>query len=261
MKVIGEEWGKIDPVAGALGWCEENLAGSDLSRAVAALVDGAGVKQVTTTAALIASMPPSVARTEGAVAVARQWFPGLGGLEGASGSRLVQPETVDWLGRLDVVSMRRVLDEETWSWATSDPSSMADFLLSVTNQPLGDWPATCLARQLARNDPTKALDWTALLPANQALLAGGEAYAEWRSAQPESATAWLEHLPSEDPRRDAFFQTAIRTMVHEPQAAEQLAAMNPTERAAARGVIEQMTSLSPQRRVQLLTGLSGTLDH
>jgi hypothetical protein len=133
---------------------------------------------------------------------------------------------------------------------------MADFLFTMTNEAIGTWPETCLARQMARRNPTEALDWAAGLPGNRAVAAGGEAYAEWRSSQPEAATQWLNSLPSDDPRREPFFESAIATLAHNPQAAEQLAAMNPQDRTAARTVIEKMTSLDPDRRARLLAGLS-----
>jgi hypothetical protein len=249
-----EAWAKKD-AAGALAWCEENLSGSTLSKAVGAMVQGVGVSQVAATAALIADMEPSPARAEGALAVARQWFPMLGGMAGPSGAQTVGTQTVAWLSSLDPLSIKRVLDEETWSWATSDPASMADFLLSVTNQALGTWPETCLARQMARRNPTEALDWAGQLPGNRALVAGGEAYAEWRNSQPDVATQWLKDLPADDPRREPFFQSAIRVLAYNPQAAEQLAGMSAPEQAAARAVIENMTSLPADRRARLLAGL------
>lgn len=251
-----EAWAKKD-AAGALAWSEENLSGSSLSRAVTAIVEGAGVKQVTATAALVAAMEPSPARAEGALAVARQWFPMLGGMAGPSGNETVGAETVAWLASLDPDSIKRVLRHESWSWATSDPYTMADFILSLTNQPLGDdWPEKCLARQMARRNPTAALEWAARLPSARALTAGGEAYAEWRSSQPEAATRWLNALAPGDPRREPFFQSAIRELAYNPQAPEQLAALTPQEQAAARSVIEGMTSLPAERRARLLAGLS-----
>lgn len=250
-----EAWAKKD-AAGAFAWCQENLSGSSLSRAVAAAIQGAGVSQVAATAALVAAMDPSPARAEGALAVARQWFPMLGGMAGPSGNQTVGPQTVAWLASLDPLSIKRVLDEETWSWATSDPSSMADFLLTMTNEAVGSWPDTCLARQMARRNPASALDWAARLPPSRGLSAGSEAYAEWRSAQPEAATQWLNSLPADDPRRVPFFQSAIRQLAYNPEAANQLAALAPQERTAARAVIENMTSLPADRRVRLLTGLT-----
>ena len=250
-----EAWAKKD-AAGALAWSEENLSGSSLGRAVPAVVEGAGVKQVAATAALIAGMEPSPARAEGALAVARQWFPMLGGMAGPSGAQTVGPQTVAWLQSLDPLSIKRVLDEETWSWATSDPNSMADFLLTMTNAAIGTWPETCLARQMATRNPAEALDWAGRLPGNRAVASGGEAYAVWRSAQPEAATQWLNALPPDDPRRQPFFESAIRLLAYNPQAPDQLAAMTQQERAIARTVIEGMTSLDAERRTRLLAGLT-----
>src|SRR6266568_4751462 len=216
-----EAWAKQD-AAGALAWCEENLSGSSLARAVPSVVQGAGVKNIAATAALVAAMEPSPGRAEGAVAVARQWFPSLGGMAGPAGEQTVGPQTVAWLASLDPISIKRVLDEETWSWATSDPQSMAAFLVTVSNEAVGDWTDTCLARQMARRNPTEALDWASRLPGNRGLTAGGEAYAEWRSSQPEAAIQWLNGLPADE------------------------------ERAAARSVIASMTSLPEDHRNRLL---------
>jgi hypothetical protein len=253
---LAQAWAKKDP-ASALAWCNENLQGSPLSRAVAAIVEGAGPSQVTMTAALIADMAPSPARTEGALAVAQQWFPSLGGMAGPSGAVTVGGETTDWLASLDPVSLERVLDKESWGWATSDPRSMADFLLSRTNEVAGSWPDTCLARQLARQNPTAALDWAGQLSGARGLAAGAEAFAAWRISQPDAASLWLGNLPPEDPRRQPFFQSAIRQLAYAPQAPEQLAALTSDERALARPVIENMTSLPADRRGRLLASLAG----
>ncbi len=250
-----EAWAKKD-AARALAWCEENLSGSSLACAVGAVVQGAGAKAIAATAALVAAMEPSPGRAEGAVAVARQWFPMLGGDPGPGGNESVKPQTVAWLASLDPTSIKRVLDEETWSWATSDPKSMAAFLLTASNEAIPEWTDANLARQMARRNPAEALDWAGRLPGNRALAAGGEAYAEWRSSQPEAATQWLNGLPADDARREPFFQSAIRLLAYDPQAPEQLAAMTPEERAVARSVIESMTSLPEDRRARLLAGLT-----
>src|SRR5439155_18159421 len=107
---FADAWAKKD-AAGALAWCEENLSGSSLARSVAAVVQGAGVKNVEATAALVAAMEPSPGRAEGAVAGARQWFPMLGGMAGPGGDQIVSPQTVAWLASLDPVSIKRVLHE------------------------------------------------------------------------------------------------------------------------------------------------------
>jgi hypothetical protein len=250
-----EGWAKTD-AAGALQWCEENLSGSALSHAVSAVVQGASVKQVASTAALIAAMEPSPARVQGAADVARQWFPMLGGMAGPSGAEAVGPQTVAWLASLDPVSINRILDNESWSWATSDPRSMADFLLTQTNEVAGNWPDACLARQWARRDPTAALDWAARLPDARGLAAGSEAYAEWRSTQAEAASQWLNQLPADDPRHAPFLESAIRQLAYSSQPTEQLAALAPQERTVARNVIENMTSLPADRRARLLAGLT-----
>lgn len=248
---FAEAWAATDP-ARALSWCQENLAGTSLTRAVSAIVEGAGPKRVAETAALVAAMEPSSARAAAAASVARQWFPSLGGTEGPSGNRVVTPETLAWLGSLDSVSLDRVLQRESWSWATSDPSTMADFLLAKADQPLGDWPELVLARQWARQAPTQALEWTQRLPQQRALGTGGEAYAEWRSAQPEAATRWLADLPADDPRRTEFFRSHIRSLAYDARATDQLAAMNPPDRARAQVLLQEMNDLPAEVRARLL---------
>ena len=62
---------------------------------------------------------------------------------------------------------------------------------------------------------------------------------------------WLNGLSTADARREPFFQSAIRGLAYDPQAAEQLAAMTGSDRAAARNVIETM-SLPEDRRARLL---------
>jgi len=81
-------------------------------------------------------------------------------------------------------------------------------------------------------------------------------FGEWRSFQPEAAMKWFQELPSSDPRREPFFENAIRTLAYHPQAADQLAAMSASEREAARGVLQKMTSLPQERRAQLLSALA-----
>ena len=89
------------------------------------------------------------------------------------------------------------------------------------------------------------------MPTEQALDAGGDAFAEWRSFQPDAAMKWLNNLPKDDLRREAFFKEAIRTLAYHPQAAEQLAAMSARERAAAAPILEAL-KLPADRRARLL---------
>ena len=117
-------WAKHD-APGALDWCQSNLAGSSLIQAAGAVLKGAADTDIAGAAALVASLNPSPARAEAAVAVARKWFP-----DALSGETL-KPEAVAWLSGLDPYSVKRVLDTPVeWTWAGSDPSSMAAFLVS-----------------------------------------------------------------------------------------------------------------------------------
>jgi hypothetical protein len=108
---------------------------------------------------------------------------------------------------------------------------------------------------MARKNPVEALEWAQRLPGKRSISAGGEAYAEWRDAQPEAATEWLNALPADDPRRETFFQTAISLLVHNPQAPAQLAAMSAPERAKARDIIQGLSSLPEDRRARLLSAV------
>jgi hypothetical protein len=243
-----EVWAKQDPT-GALDWCESNLTGSSLMRAVSGVVTGAASKDCAGAAGLVAAMNPSPARAEAAAAVAKSWFPGL------SADDTVKPEAITWLSGLDADSIRRVVEQVQWGWATSDPQTMAKFLAASSSDEIPASAYGILVRRLASKDPLAALDWAAKLPVDRSLSAGGDAFAEWRATQPEAAVEWLHALPASDPRRQAYFESAIRVLAYDPRAAEQLAAMSAAERATARTVIENMT-LSGDRRSRLLEALN-----
>jgi hypothetical protein len=242
-----EAWGSQDPSA-ALEWCQDNLSGSTLAQAVGGVVKAVAAKDVAAAADLVSGMDPSPARSEAAVAVAQKWFPEL------SSDTTLQPQTLAWLGNLDPDSVRRVLDQVQWGWATSDPKTMADFLSSAPKDEVPASAYSILARQIARQKPVQALAWANTLPADPGIAAGGNAFAEWRRSQPEAATQWLSDLPQADPRRDAFFESAIRSLAYDSQASQQLAALTGPDRATARGVIESM-HLPDDRRSQLLQAL------
>jgi hypothetical protein len=239
-----EIWARQDANS-ALNWCEENLTGSALAQAVGGVVKGAAEKDVAAASALVAAMNPSPARAEAAAAVAQKWFPDL------LSNETVKPEAIAWLAGLDGESVRRALDQIQWSWSTADPQSMAAFLNATDTEQLPLHTFTILARQFARTNPQDALEWASRLSADRALSAGGEAFAEWRSSQPEAAMKWLNDLPSDDARRQSYFESTIRSLAYHPQVAEQLAVMSVAERAVARGVIESMC-LPEDRRARLL---------
>jgi hypothetical protein len=242
-----EVWAKTD-ASSALEWSQANLTGNTLAQSVASVLKGVAQKDVMAAAALVTDMEPSHARTEAAVAVARKWFPEM------SSANQTKPETVGWLANLDRDSIKRVLDQITWGWGTSDPTSMAAFLSSTAADSVPSYSYSVVARELSRKNPQEALAWTSHLPERQGLAAGGDAFAEWRAAQPEAAMDWLNNLPTDDARRKPFFENAIQNVAYNPQAAEQLALMNPTERAVARSVIEKM-NLPEDRRARLLAVL------
>src|SRR5206468_930352 len=136
-------------------------------------------------------------------------------------------------------------------WAGSDPKSMAQYVAAAGSERIPSWTYENLARELARRNPVETLDWASHLPESGALSAGGAAFAEWRTSQPEAATKWLDELPASDPRRVPYLQNAIRSLAWGSQAAEQLATLPAAERAIARGVIESM-NLPEDRRARLL---------
>jgi hypothetical protein len=239
-----EAWGKQDP-ASALSWCEENLSGLTLNNAVAGVVKGTAAKDLTSAAALVASMEPSSARAEAATAISRKMFP-----DSLSG-KPATPEALAWLAQLDPNSMRRVTGEISWSWAGADVKSMAAFLSTADPEAISPYCYNIAARELARKGPSTALEWASQLPTEKALIAGGEAFAEWRSFQPEAAMKWLDGLPGNDARREPFFKQAIQNLAYHPQAAEQLAAMAAPERAAALPILQAM-NLPTDRRTRLL---------
>ena len=239
-----EAWAKQD-APGALEWCALNLSGSSLAQAVGGVLKGLAQKDLSGAQALVAGMSPSAARGEAAAAVARKSFPD------SFSEKPVPPETVAWLKQLDPDSRKRAIEQVYWNWQTLDAQGFADFVRTSGGSELPSHIYSNLARTLARRNPAEALAWSAQLPTEQALSAGGDAFMEWRRAQPEPAMKWLNDLPANDPRRDPFFENAVRALEHDPQATEQLAAMTPTQRAAARKVIEGM-SLPDDKRTKLL---------
>jgi len=246
-----ETWAKKD-AAGALTWCQENLTGSSLAQSVAGVVKGAADKDVSAAAALVGGMEASAVRTAAALEVAQKFFPDFVG----NPSPAPKPEAIVWLSGLDDDARRRVLEKVTWEWAASAPSSMAKYVSSLRPEEVPAWTDSVLARQMARKAPSEAIDWAASLPGERGLNAGAEAFAEWRTSQPEAAIKWFNELPANDSRRPPFFKSAIQTLAFHPQAAEQLAGMNQVERAAAREVVQTMPYLPEERRSRLLEALA-----
>jgi hypothetical protein len=243
-----EVWGKQDP-ASALSWSQENLSGLSLNKAVAGLVKGTVEKDLMAAAALVTSMEPSSARAEAANAIARKMFPD------SLSRKPITPEALAWLKQLDPESTRRVTGEVSWSWAGADPKSMAAFLSTANPDAISPYAYNIVGHELARLGPAEALEWASQLPGEKALVAGGEAFAEWRNYQPEAAMKWLNALPNNDPRRQPFFKQAVEKLAYHPQAAEQLAAMAASERASARPILEAM-NLPADRRSRLLGALA-----
>jgi hypothetical protein len=245
-----EAWAQKDASA-ALAWSQENLNGSSLAQAVGGVVKGVAEKDVAAAAALVDEMPSSPARSAAAAEVARKWFP-----EGLAVNQTVKPEAIAWMTGLDDDARRQALDAVVWAWAGADPFGMARFLASLGPEQVPSYADSVLVRQMVRKDASKAIDWASQLPGERGLNAGAEAFADWRDSQPEAAMKWFNELASDDPRREPFFQNAIRDLAYHPQAAEELAAMSEPERAAARNVLEKMSSLPAERRTELLQAVA-----
>jgi hypothetical protein len=242
-----EAWAQKDP-GSALTWCQENLTDSSLVQAVGGALRGAATKDIVAAAALVTAMDPSPARTEAAVTVAHKWFPGL------SAGNPVNPEAIAWLSSLDPDSLKRVMDDVNWGWASSDPKSMAAFLATADPEKIPGGSYSLLARLMVQQSPLETMNWASHLSDTVGLSAGAAGFAEWRTSQPDAATQWLNALPAGDPRRQPYFQKAIQNLVYHPQAPEQLAAMTEADRAIARNVIEGM-GLPADRRTALLNAL------
>jgi hypothetical protein len=240
-----ETWAAQDASA-ALSWSEDNLEGARLNQAVSAVVRGAAQKDVTSAAAMVDDMQPGAARSQAAGIVAERWFP-----QQFMSTDPVKPELLKWLSRLDQDSIRSVLNQSCWNWAGTDPQSMAKFLTAAPSEEVPPYIDSILARSMARAHPDEALKWAATLPEARALDAGSAAFSDWHESQPEAAVAWLEALPENDPRRGPFFEKMIQSMAYASQAAEQLAGLSPTDKAAAQTIIAKM-SLPEQQRARLL---------
>ncbi|HKQ40448.1 MAG TPA: hypothetical protein VJ063_20425 [Verrucomicrobiae bacterium] len=239
-----EAWAKND-AAGALEWCALNLSGSSLAQAVGGVLKGAAQKDLAGAQALVASMSPSAARAEAAAAVAEKTFPD------SWSEKHVSSEAIAWLKGLDPDTQKKAVEQVYWRWISTDADLFAEFLKTANIENLPSHIYSQMARNLARKNPAEALAWAAELPPDRGVAAGGEAFAEWRRYQSESAMKWLNALPETDSRREPFFENAVRTLAYESQAAEQLAAMNSKDRLAARKVIEGM-SLPDDKRTKLL---------
>src|SRR5207247_5432638 len=117
------------------------------------------------------------ARVEAALAVAKKWLPA-----DLSSEKAADPKAVAWLGSLDNESVKHVLDELRWHWATTDPQSMATFLAKQGIDGVSESIYDLVAREFAKKRPLDALQWAGQLPAETGLKAGGTAFAEWPSA-------------------------------------------------------------------------------
>ena len=242
-----EGWAKYD-APGALKWCEANLTGITFANAAASLLQGAANVDLAGAAELVNSMPPSKARSEAAAAVMQKWLPD------DSSDKPVPPEAIAWLTRLDSESISRALEYAQWRWSQADPKGLAAFVASLSPEQV-PWQAySTLARSMARKNPLDALEWANRLPEERRMNVGNDAFNEWQRSQPEAARDWMNKLPPSDPRREPFFQNVVGAMAYDPRGAEQLAALNASDRAIAEKLIARMV-LPEERRTALLSAL------
>lgn len=241
-----EAWAKQDAMA-ALTWSQQNLQGTELMGAVGGAIKGAAQKDVVAAAALVTAMDPSEARANAAAEVADKWFPRFDTTDA------VKPEALVWLSGLDAQSIKKAVDQVSWTWATADPKSMAQFLSSASSDEVSPFVDSRLAQNMARNDPHGALDWAASLPESRALPAGSDAFAQWEQSQPDSAMEWFNNLPANDPRRQPFLEKMVQTLAWSSQT-QQLSTLSDADQAAAQTIINKM-GLPEDKRDRLLSSL------
>lgn len=244
-----EAWAKQDP-ASALAWCQSNMSGSALIQSVSSLFKGAADKDVRAAADLVLGMDPSPARAEAAAVVAGRWFPSFGGNE-----KSVPPDTMTWLNNLDSEAVARAVNAVQWQWADSDPSSMAAFLQSTNTAEISSFAFSNLARNMARSNPTEALDWANQLPEGRGITAGCAAFGEWGRSQPDVAMQWWSALPANDPRRQPFLQGLLSQLAWDTQANSQFAQIAANDPEAARKALANI-NLDAVRRDTLLSLIS-----
>jgi hypothetical protein len=241
-----EEWAKNDTES-ALAWCEANLNGSALAQAVGGVLKGVAGRDVGEAAKFVASMNPSAARGEAAVAVADKWLPSW------NGEKKAHPDGITWLKGLDGESIGRVLQRFSGEWADLDPETLVRFVESYPGEIPPQALRSCIKYMVGQN-PVAAIEWTGHLPEGNRLAVGATAFSEWRSSQFDAAMKWLSDLPGSDIRRKPFFETAIRELAYDSRATQQLALMNKEQRAVARVIIQTMP-LDTDRQARLLTAL------
>lgn len=235
-----EAWGVQDPAA-ALAWTEANFSGPALEHAVSGLLKGAAARDLNAAAGLVASLNPSPARASAAAAVAAKWFPSYGS------DKPVPAEALGWLGSLDPASVGKVIDDVGYSWAANDPRGLAKFLEGPGRAAASDSRYSDLVRSWVRLDPNETMNWAARLPEQNRIFVGEVAFREWSRWQFESAFQWLGGVSANDPRRQLYFDSAIRAVALEGDAASKFASLNSADRTAARAVVEGLPIPEPQR--------------
>lgn len=248
--VFVEAWAGQD-LAAALDWSQTNLTGSTLTRAVDSLLRGAAAKDPAEAAGLVTAMTPSPERTSAAVVVAEKWFQADGSPQRPSEERLA------WLRGLDSVSRSRVIEKSFESWLFRDAPGFARFLEETTDVNLPDPLYASLATEFARRDPQEALAWVdrLQLPGKVSRLVGGQAFAEWRRAQPDPAQEWFRQLPADDERRQPYLRAVVQSLIFDRFGPEQLAAFAPVDPTLVREVVTSV-SMTDEQRQRLLAALT-----
>lgn len=210
-----EMWGKDDP-ANALQWCLASTAGSLRQEVVRSLIKGAAAQDLTAAAGLVAGMEPSPLRSDAAstfadMARSKGWFPqsfGFGPEIAAA-----TPEALAWLRQLDPDARRTTLISLSWSWAGGNPRDFAAFLQTKAGRDAPPHSWGIVARGLVRENPQEALEWAANAPEASRTEALSTTFHHWTASQPQAALSWLRELPASDPRRLAFYEGALGSLM------------------------------------------------
>lgn len=243
-----EAWAGQD-LAAAVEWSQSQLTGAALTRAIEGLVRGAAEQDPAQAAALVSDMVDSPERATAAAAVVQKWIPEFG-----TPHARIPDETVAWLRSLDGQSRVRAVESVFSDWARVDVAGLVRFLGETQDSLLPDDYYGQLARRLVRRDPVEALAWADALPGTARQVAGAQAFAEWRSAQPEPAQKWFRELPTDDPRRRPYLQAAVEQLAYSPLGPDLLTPFTDGERAMIRDLLST-TSLPEDKRQKLLEAL------
>jgi len=249
--MIIEAWAKDEPHK-ALAWCNENLTGIDLTKAIAKLAEGAAAADVQSAANLVGELKPGKQQKQAAVIVAKKWFP-----DPHRSTAKVSPEAIEWLRTLDNLKVREaVLREVSWSWSTHDMKGFRDFLSEEYNQGLSKRVFRQVIDASVRKDPLETLEWASGLGEDRSLSVSKSTFSSWLQMQPANAAKWFGRLPVDDVRRPAMLNSLVwkAAFSQEAIAVETLRDLPPSDRAQARAIVarSQMAGEKKQGILDLL---------